>query len=362
MNNRISFTNTRSYNQSFTDGFVEDLRSLLESGKYILGDEVKQFETRSAAYIGTKHCVTVSSGTTALELAFRSLNLNPNDEIIVPANAYIACILGAMTSGARIVPIDCRDDATMDINLVESAINKNTRAVLVVHLYGDSCDMDQLVSICDKHSLLLVEDCAQSFGSMFNGKKLGSFGTLSCHSFYPTKNLGSIGDAGAIYTNNDKLADWCRMARNLGSREKYKTEIIGTNARMDTLQAAFLLRKLEDVDSFISKKRSVASRFITELDSIHIRSSNPSVYHTYHLFVLRVNNRDEFCKMMTSRGIETIIHYPIPYYKNEPFKHLGLSFPITESLADSIVSIPVHVDMKDEDINYVIQCVQSHLI
>lgn len=359
MARRVAFNDTKEYNKTFASGFADDLRAVLESGRYILGDEVGHFEAKAAAYIGTKHCVSVSSGTTALEVAFRALQLQPDDEVILPANCYIACALGALASGAKLVPVDCNDDATLNIDMVEQAVTPRTRAVLVVHLYGDCCDMDRLVSVCNTRSLALVEDCAQSFGSTYRGKKLGSFGVISCHSFYPTKNLGSIGDAGGIFTDSDSIARWCRAHRNLGSAEKYKHDIIGTNARMDTLQAAFLARKLDDIDSFVSRKRATAAMFTAALGDLHLRSNNPDVYHTYHLYVLRVKDRDAFCKRMAALGIETIIHYPTPYYKNDPFKHLGLSFPMTEALADSIVSIPLHLCMSNEDIQYIIQSVRS---
>jgi dTDP-4-amino-4,6-dideoxygalactose transaminase len=355
----ITFTDTRAYNQTFAEGFEEDLKKILRTGQYILGDEVKQIEARIAEYIGTPHCVAVSSGTTALEIAFRSLELKPDDEVIVPANAYIACILGALASTAKIVPVDCKQDATLDIDMVESACTSKTKAILVVHLYGDSCDMVRLSTLCKDRSLFLIEDCAQSFGSLYGHKKLGSFGTISCHSFYPTKNLGSLGDAGAICTHDEAIAKKCKMMRNLGSPEKYKTELIGTNGRMDTLQAAFLLRKLDDVDAFISRKRRVAEIFATELGDLHVRSSDSNVYHSYHLFVIRVTNRDEFCKRMLALGIETIIHYPIPYYKTTPFKDLELSFPVTEALADSILSIPVHAYMSDKDIHYILHSIRD---
>jgi dTDP-4-amino-4,6-dideoxygalactose transaminase len=358
----IPFTDTKAYNYTFLDGFVKDTTQLIHSGRYILGEEVNRLERELEGYFSKKYAIGVSSGTTALELAFRALNLSPTDEIIVPANAYIACIFGARASGATIVPVDCTNNGTLDLDAVESAIRPTTRAVLVVHLYGDSCDMVRLSNLCQSHSLALVEDCAQSFGSEYCGKKLGSYGTIACHSFYPTKNLGALGDAGAIVTDSEDIATRCRKMRNLGSTRKYEHDIVGTNARMDTLQAMFLLRKLPHVNEVIQAKQAIVKQLIEVVGDRHLRNQDGHVYHSYHLFVLRVRDRDRFCKSLASAGIETIIHYPIPYYKSEALRDTTATFPVTESLAESIVSIPLHASFKNSEIEYIIETLRNEAL
>ena len=351
----IQMSDLRDYNASFTDGFLDDVRSVLASGQYILGNQVQSFEKALASYVGTTHAIGVGSGTTALELAFRALELKPTDEIILPANTYIASAFGALASGAKLVPVDCASDGTLSLDAVRSACTENTRVVLVVHLYGDCCNMEALSDFCKEKNLLLVEDCAQCLGSSYKGIKLGAWGTLSCHSFYPSKNLGAIGDAGAILTNDDTLATRCRMLRNLGVSRKYIHDIKATNGRMDTLQAAFLLRKLPDMERVISQKRLVAEKYIEKLDDLHLRSRDPNVFHTYHIFVVNVGERRDFImRRLAEAGIETLIHYPYPFHKLKAFEELNeLSFPITESLAKSMLSLPMYATLTEEQLNCV---------
>ena len=355
---RVPFTDTRDYNQGFAEGFAEDLQSVLQSGRYILGDQVAAFEKKLAEAVGANHAIAVSSGTAALELAFRALNLAPTDEIIVPANAYIASIFGAMASGARIVPVDCELDGTLDLDEVASHVTHRTKAVLVVHLYGDSCNMAELSEFCQDRGIVLIEDCAQSFGTSYAGRPHGSFGDMACFSFYPTKNLGALGDAGAITTNRPGYALACRQMRNLGSTVKYIHDIQGTNARMDTLQAAFLLRKFDDMTRVINEKRTIAAQYTQDLSLYHIRNNDPRVRHSYHLYVLATRNRERICKALAAKGIETILHYPIPFYKSSAFHWLNhLSFPNTEVLAKTVFSIPLYASLTQKDIDHVIQSV-----
>lgn len=357
---QIPMSDLKEYNASFMSGFLGDVQTLLGHGRYILGAEVADLESKLADYIGTKHAIAVSSGTSALELAFRSLNLSPESEIIVPANTYIASAFGAAASGAKLVPVDCCLDGTLDISAVERAITKNTEAVLVVHLYGDCCNMRLLSDLCKDKKLWLVEDCAQSFGSSYVGIPLGAWGDVSCHSFYPSKNLGALGDAGAILTNNNVIAKYCRLARNLGVSAKYIHDIPATNARMDTLQAMFLLRKLPDVNQMITEKREVASEYTKELGDLHIRSRDPLVYHTYHIYAICVENRNDLMKKLAENGIETLIHYPIPFYKSAAFSSMNhLTFPNTEYLADHMISLPIFATMSTNQITHVVRCIKN---
>jgi dTDP-4-amino-4,6-dideoxygalactose transaminase len=351
----IHLNDVRSYNSQYEAGFVEDTLSVLRSGQYILGPAVKEFEEKVAGYIGVSHCAGVSSGTSALEVMFECLNLTENDEIVIQANAYIACAFGAIRSKASLCIIDCEPDGTFSIDNLVNAITPKTRAVLVVHLYGDCCDMERLADVCSTRNILLVEDCAQSFGSEYAGKKLGSFGYASCHSFYPTKNLGALGDAGAICTNDLVLFERILKVRNLGSTKKYYHSVMGTNARLDTLQASYLLRKFPDLDGSINAKRQIASVYQAELNATHLKNPDPRVKSSYHLYVIVVKNRDRFVDYMKMNDIETIIHYPIPFYKSEAFSHYNqLSFPNAELLSHSIVSIPIHPLLTGDQVRKIV--------
>lgn len=357
----IQMSDIKSYNASFTEGFLEDVQSVLTSGQYILGNQVQTFEKALASYIGTTHAIGVGSGTTALEIAFRALELTPTDEIILPANTYIASAFGALASGAKLVPVDCELDGTLKLEDVYAAWTPNTKAVLVVHLYGDCCDMEALSNVCREKGAYLIEDCAQSLGSAYKDIKLGAWGTMSCHSFYPSKNLGAIGDAGAILTNDDALATRCRLLRNLGVSRKYVHDIKATNGRMDTLQAAFLLRKLPDMDRVIAEKRKVAQLYINGLGDRHLRSLDPHVYHTYHIFAVRVGeNRDAVMKGLAEAGIETLIHYPYPFYKTKAFEELNsLTFPNTELLARTMLSLPMFATLTSEQVSRILTRLQE---
>ena len=355
----IPMSDLKEYNASFADGFAEDVKTLIGHGRYILGDEVTRFERLLANRLGVSHCVGVSSGTSALELAFRALKLKPTDEVIVPANTYIASAFGAAASGAKLVLVDCMPDGTLDLRAVAAAVTLQTKAVLDVHLYGDCCPMRDLDSLCKLYDLRLIEDCAQCLGSTYDGIPLGAWGDISCHSFYPSKNLGALGDAGAIATNDVGVATYCRLARNLGVSAKYVHDILATNARMDTLQALFLIRKLSDMDRLIEAKRGVAEAYTHALGDTHIRSKDPRVYHSYHVYAISVPDRDAAMKRLAEAGIETLIHYPIPFYKSAAFAELNsLTFPETERLASSMISLPMFGTLSSNQITRVVESIQ----
>jgi dTDP-4-amino-4,6-dideoxygalactose transaminase len=357
---RIPMSDIKDYNASFAEGFGADVQTLLGHGRYILGGEVATLEDALAKTIGVKHAIGVSSGTTALELAFRAMNLSPTDEIILPANTYIASAFGAQASGATLVPVDCTEDGILDLAAVEAAITPKTRAILVVHLYGDCCDMYALRALCRGKSIRIVEDCAQSFGSLYNGIPLGAWGDISCHSFYPSKNLGAIGDAGAILTNDAAIATTCRLLRNLGVSAKYIHDIPATNGRMDTLQALFLLRKLPDVSRVIEAKRRVAQLYTEALGDLHLRARDPRVSHSYHIYAIKVQDRDTVMARLAAAGIESLIHYPIPFYKSKAFAEMNhLTFPVTERLAATMVSLPIFATLEPKQITEVVQQVYN---
>ena len=351
----ILLNDVKEYNSLFADDFSKDVTDIILSGRYILSDKVSELEQRIAEYIGAPHCVGVSSGTSALELAFSALNLTPEDEVIIQANAYIACAFGILQTKASMKIIDCDSTGVFSISEFERNITPRTKAVIVVHLYGDCCNMDQMVDICGRNNIKLIEDCAQSFGSYYGAKKLGSFGFMSCHSFYPTKNLGAIGDAGAICTSDEATAIHLKTIRNLGSVQKYVHVAKGTNSRLDPIHAQFLLRKFSDLDRTISVKRSIADEYKQKIRHIHLKNPDPLAISSYHLYVICVRDRDAFVEGMKSAGIETIIHYPTPFYKSHAYSELNhLTFPNTELLCKTIVSIPLYCTLSEEQVRYII--------
>lgn len=359
----IRLNDIGDYNKRFEHGFLDDTRDLICSGQYILGPKLDEFECRVSSYLGVNHCIGVSSGTSALELVFECLDLCPEDEVVIQSNAYIACALGARRSGARLRIIDCESDATFSIAELKKILNPSIKAVLVVHLYGDSCDMEELTRICIENNIRLIEDCAQSFGSTYNGKKLGSFGYASCHSFYPTKNLGALGDGGAICTNDTAFNNRLRTYRNLGSSKKYYNTLKGTNSRLDSLQACYLLRKLNDLETAVNTKRSLAAYYTQHLRFPHLKNTGGCVGHSYHLYVITVPERNSFVEYMTNNQIETIIHYPIPFYKSEAFcEYNDLSFANAEKLAASIVSIPIHPTLSEDNVRYIVLKANNYTI
>ena len=248
-NIKIPLNNTNKYNNLFFDKYMENMKTILTNGNYILGKEVNTFENKLAEYINVKYCVGLSSGMSALELAFKLLNLQHDDEVIIQANAYIACAFGALKSNAKLVLIDCDDKGLFNIEEFKKKINIKTKAVLVVHLYGDCCNMELLKEICIEKNIFMIEDCAQAQGTKYNNKMIGSYGDMSCFSFYPSKNLGALGDAGAICTNNELYYNSLKYLRNLGTIVKYEHDIKATNSRLDTIQAMFLLTKFDDIDT-----------------------------------------------------------------------------------------------------------------
>ena len=354
----ITMSNVKENNLTYMEEFLNKTKEVIGSGSYILGRKVEEFENKFCQYLGMPYCVAVSSGTSALELVFSILNLSEKDEIVIQANAYIACAFGTLKSKAKLKIIDCELDGTFSISKLRGAITENTKAVLVVHLYGDCCNMDLLTEVCNENNLFLIEDCAQSLGSEYNSRKLGSFGDFSCHSFYPTKNLGAIGDAGAIVLNNELYARTLKKYRNLGSTEKYKHDLKGTNSRMDALQSVFLLAKINDLDNQIDIKRRIAKYYSGHLT--HLYNKDANVKHSYHLFVILVDNRDEVMKFLSNNGIETLIHYPIPFYKSGAFQEYNLlSFRNAEYLSSTMLSIPIHTSLSNEQQMQIVQLVKS---
>lgn len=344
--------------------YEEKALNVLRSGWYVLGQEVSSFEEEFASYVGAKYCVGLASGLDALWIAFRLLNIGPGDEVLVQGNTYIASVMGITINGATPIFIEPDEHYGMDPNKIEEAITNKTKAILVTHLYGMASKMDEIVSICKKHNLRLVEDCAQSHGACFNGKMTGSFGDIGCFSFYPSKNLGAFGDGGAITTNDPNLDLACRTFRNYGSQKRYYNEVVGTNSRLDELQAGLLRVRLSHLDELTKEKIKIAEKYNKFLSNpkIKLPSIAKGATCVWHQYVICCDERDRLIKYLDEKGIGTIIHYPIPPHLQECYKYLGYKegdFPITEQLAKTVLSIPMYNGMTEEEQEYVIDALNK---
>lgn len=346
------------YQEEFEAKAVEVLRS----GWYVLGKEVENFEKEFAAYLGAKHCVGVASGLDALWIAFRILGIGSGDEVIVQGNTYIASVMGITINGATPVFVEPDEFYNIDASKIEEKITEKTKAILVVHLYGQASNMKPIVDVCRKHNLRLVEDCAQSHGAKFNGQMTGTFGDIGCFSFYPSKNLGAFGDAGAIVTNDDRIAEDTRVFRNYGSEKRYYNKVVGTNSRLDEIQAGFLRVKLKHLDELAQEKRTICENYLNRMhnDRISLPTIREGATHIWHQFVIRTEERNQLIRYLDERGIGTIIHYPIPPHLSEAYQYLNLqegSFPITEKYAKTVLSLPLYNGMTVEEQGYVIDAV-----
>lgn len=337
---------------------------VLRSGWYVLGDEVKNFEKEFSEYLGAKHCVGLASGLDALWIAFRILGIGKGDEVIVQGNTYIASVMGITINGATPVFVEPDEYFNIDASKIEEKITDRTKAVLVVHLYGQASNMQPIVELCKKYSLRLVEDCAQSHGAKFNGQMTGTFGDIGCFSFYPSKNLGAFGDAGAIVTDDDKIAEDTRVFRNYGSEKRYYNKVVGANSRLDEIQAGFLRVRLQYLDDLAEEKKNICERYLAELhnDKIELPQIREGATHIWHQFVIKSDYRDELIEYLDSKGVGTIIHYPIPPHLSEAYQYLGLkegTLPITEKYAKTVLSIPLYNGMKEDELNYVIKTINA---
>lgn len=339
--------------------FEEAALRVLRSGWYIMGKELSSFEEQFASYIGAKYCVGLGNGLDALWLAFRILGIGEGDEVIVQGNTYIASVMGITINGAVPVFVEPDEYFNIDASKIEEKITDRTKAVLVVHLYGQASQMDKIVSICKKHNLRLVEDCAQSHGSAFRGKTTGTFGDIGCFSFYPSKNIGAFGDGGAIVTDDEEIAKKMRIYRNYGSEKRYYNMVVGTNSRLDEIQAALLSVRLKYARELNEEKQRIAEEYDKRLDNplIELPKVREGADHIYHQYVIKCKRRDELMDYLKAKGISTIIHYPIPPHLAEAYGYLGHKkgyLPITESYADEVLSIPMFNGMLKEEQDYTI--------
>lgn len=348
------------YQKEFEAKAVEVLRS----GWYVLGNEVKAFENEFAGYVGAKHCVGLASGLDALWIAFRILGIGAGDEVIVQGNTYIASVMGITINGATPIFVEPDEYFNIDASKIEEKISEKTKAILVVHLYGQASNMAPIVALCGKYNLRLVEDCAQSHGAKFQGQQTGTFGDIGCFSFYPSKNLGAFGDAGAIVTNDDKIAEDVRIFRNYGSEKRYYNKVVGANSRLDEIQAGLLRVRLQYLDDLAEEKECICERYLEELhnDKIELPKIRQGATHIWHQFVIRSDYRDELIQYLDSKNIGTIIHYPIPPHRSEAYRYLGLkegALPITEKYAKTVLSIPLYTVMTRDEQDYVIDTINA---
>lgn len=358
----IPFLDLKKSNAKYRDELTKVCTDVIDSGRYIQGNECVAFEKDFAHYCGTKHCIGVGNGLDALTLIFRAYKelglLQSGDEVIVPANTYIASIL-AITSN-DLTPVLVEPELStylIDPEQVRAKITKRTKAVLVVHLYGQTCAMDSIQKVADEHKLLVVEDSAQSHGAFFQNRRCGNLGDASGFSFYPGKNLGALGDAGAVTTNDDELAATIRALGNYGSHKKYENIFQGTNSRLDEMQSAILRVKLKYLDDELCMRKKIAMCYLEHIRNFKIvlptlRNMND---HVWHLFVIRTKRREELQSFMQKHGIQTLIHYPIPPHKQKAFKAWNhLIYPITEEIHSSVVSLPLFGCLSSEDTEKII--------
>lgn len=354
----IEFEDLYKVNRPYFEEYKQAFSGVLESGWFILGDNVEKFEKEFAQYNNVEYCAGVASGLDALTISLMALDLPEKSEVLVPSNTYIATILSILHSGN--IPVLVEPDIktyNIDPQRIEDSITSKTRALMVVHLYGKPCDMDPIMNICNKKDLFLIEDCAQAHGAEYKGKKVGGFGDMGAFSFYPTKNLGCLGDGGAIVTNNPDYYRKIRMIRNYGSEKKYFNEYVGLNSRLDEIQAAFLRIKLKHLDKINKYKRQLARVYLNGIgDNFIIPDVNPDFYDVYHIFNIRHGRRDELRNYLLSNGVRTEIHYPIPPHLQNALPFLNkLRLPLSEEIHKTTLSLPISVFHKADEIQYVVQ-------
>lgn len=354
----------RSY-KKYQEEFDKKALEVLHKGYYVLGNEVRTFEDEFAQYVGAKHCVGLASGLDALWIAFRILGIGQGDEVIVQGNTYIASVMGISINGATPIFVEPDEYFNIDTTQIEEKITDKTRAILVVHLYGQASNMAAIMAIAKKYGLKVVEDCAQSHGAKFDDQITGTFGDIGCFSFYPSKNLGAFGDGGAIVTNDDTIAESVRVFRNYGSEKRYYNRIVGANSRLDELQAGLLRVKLSHMQELEQERKTLCEQYLKGIHNskIELPMTRNAATHVWHQFVIRSKDRNRLMAFLEDRGIGSIIHYPIPPHLSEAYSYLGIKrgeLPITEELADTVLSIPLYIGMTEQEQAYVINVLNEY--
>jgi len=367
--NMIKFLDLKKINAPYETSFQEKLKTVFASGWYILGNEVTAFETSFAKYCGTKYCIGVGNGFDALALIFKGYiqlgKLQKGDEVIVPANTYIASILAILEADLIPVLVEPKlETYNLNPDLISEKITSKTKAILAVHLYGQLAEMNQINGIATQNNLIIVEDAAQAHGAICNQKSvIKNLQSSVAYSFYPGKNLGALGDGGAVTTNDYDLAKTIQSLRNYGSEKKYYNDFAGVNSRLDELQAAFLNVKLPNLDAENNARKAIAKRYLTEIknDKIQLPFWDMTANHVFHLFVIRTQNREKLKNYLLENDIETMIHYPVPPHKQKAFfSWNNLSFPITEKIHNEVLSLPMNPVLTTEEVSFVIAILNKY--
>ncbi len=359
----VPFLDLKTINARYKNAFLKEFEACLDSGWYILGPQVEAFEQAFAEYCGTRFCIGVANGLDALFLLLKASNIEPGDEVIVPANTYIATILAILAVGA--VPVLTEPTLhtyNLDPALIESQITERTKAIMVVHLYGQITDIRPIQTLAEKHQLLLFEDAAQAHGAAYEGKRAGNLGHAAGFSFYPGKNLGALGDGGAVTTNDPTLAERLRTLRNYGSQTKYYNQLIGVNSRLDEMQAAFLKLKLKNLEADNQRRRAIALCYRQHIThpAITLPTCLDEASHVWHLFVVRTPNREAFQQYLQEQGVQTLIHYPVPPHQQEALQaYHHLSLPITEQIHREVLSLPISPVLSDAHVQYIINTINQ---
>jgi len=362
----IPFVDLKAQYKSIKTEIDESIKKVIDGCSFILGKDVEGFEKKFADFCNSKFCVGVASGTSALCLALKALDIKQGDEVITSANTFIATALAIDYTGAKPVFVDIDENTyNIDVSKIESAITSRTKAIMPVHLYGQPCEMDTILNIAKKHNLYVIEDACQAHGAEYKGKMVGSLGDIGCFSFYPGKNLGAYGDGGAVVTNNKEMDEKLRMLRNYGQKVKYVHLIKGFNSRLDSMQAAVLNVKLNHLEKWTEMRRKntkLYDKLLKDVKGVIIPKEAEDVKHVYHLYVIRVKDRDGLAEYLKSKGISTVIHYPIPLHLQKAFSSMKLKegdFPVTEKISKEVVSLPMYPEISNVQINYVCSAIKE---
>lgn len=346
---------------AYREEIDEAISSVLKKGIYILSEEVKRFEEEFSTFCQTRYAIGVGSGTDALHLSLRALNIGSDDEVITVSHTAVATVSAIIQSGAKPVFVDIDPlSFTMDPAKIEKAITSRTKAIIPVHIYGQPVNLELINELCKKHGLFLIEDCAQAHGALYKGKRVGSFGSVGCFSFYPTKNLGGVGDGGMITTNSEEIYNQLKLLREYGWKERYISHINGFNSRLDPIQAAVLRVKLNHLDKDNKKRRVIADIYNDCLkdSGLILPVSSPNVEHVYHLYVVRTSKRDLLKEFLLKNDIMSLIHYPVPVHKQKAYLNLkSAPLEVTEKFAGEILSLPMYPELKEAEIDHVIKTI-----
>jgi dTDP-4-amino-4,6-dideoxygalactose transaminase len=357
----IPFVDFKRENEEIGEEMLQIIQRVLKSGWFILGEETKQFEYEFSKYIGAKFGIGVNSGSDALYLAVKSLGISTGDEVITVSHTMISTVDAITRNGAKPIFVDIDPETyLMDVSKVEAEISDKTRAILPVHLYGQSVDMDRLMEIAEKYGLYVIEDACQAHGAKYRNAKVGSIGDIGCFSFYPTKNLGAYGDGGMLTTSNKELADKLKRMRNYGQSAKYYHDFVGVNSRLDEIQAAILRSKLRHLDEWNEKRRKTAKLYNDLLFNTEVTTPIEKDYakHVYHLYVIKHKHRDKLQEYLLKQGVQTLIHYPIPVHNQRAFMRSD-KLPITEKICSEILSLPIYPWLKEDEVKTISEHIHS---